>query len=204
MKTGGGREILICLEHVRKDYSGRCILAHVSLGIEKGEMVMFEGPSGIGKTTILEIISGFTRADAGRCSVAAGRIGYAPQDDCLVPWLDVKQNIELVRPRAPVSLELLEKLRLTHILSHLPANLSGGEKRRVNIARSLVGDPTLVILDEPFAFQDMEIGGELSTVLLQLREDGKTIVLAAHETPRALIPFLRRIALTECPLRLSA
>jgi ABC-type nitrate/sulfonate/bicarbonate transport system ATPase subunit len=174
---------VIELVHIAKSFGGGAVLADVSLRVRPGELVCIHGPSGCGKTTLLEIIAGALAPDAGARTVAADRIGYAFQDDCLVPWLTIEENLLLVLPaNAKAVTEWLETMGLADARDKKPQELSGGMKRRLNIARSLAIQPELLLLDEPFAFQDAATVDVLrERIAAAHREGGATVLVVSHD-----------------------
>ncbi len=203
---------MISLSHIAKSYDGRQVLADVNLRVARGEALGVVGPSGCGKTTILEIVSGVQEADAGTRAVDTARIGYAFQDDVLLPWLTVEENLLLVlsggmgdeKARGAAS-AWLEKLGLDPVRGRKPLELSGGMRRRLNIARSLAVGPELLLLDEPFAFQDADGIAVLRRELDRMtREAGITVVIVSHDLAN-LEPLVRRtVRIDSAPVRLDA
>ena len=159
-----------------KRYRGRNVVEGVGLAVDSGEVVGLLGPNGAGKTTSFYMILGLVKADSGRIRIddedlsnapmhrrARAGIGYLPQEASVFRKLNVEQNIlavaELRRDldrdsRRALVAELLRDLRLTDIRDNLGERLSGGERRRVEIARALAGNPCFMLLDEPFAGVD--------------------------------------------------
>ena len=189
---------MIKLADIVKTFHGSQVLAGVNLHVAGGEIVCITGPSGCGKTTLLEIIAGSLNPDHGARAVATERIGYAFQDDCLVPWLTVEENLLLGVSGWPETSvrEGLEIMGLAEQRMRKPAELSGGMKRRLNVARALAIKPELLLLDEPFAFQDSATIELLQKKILTAnRENGTTVILVSHDTQNAaplggrLVPF---------------
>lgn len=186
----------------------------VSLSIEKGEFVSFVGPSGSGKTTLLHILGCLDSPTSGSLSIngtsvfedhrslSEGKLtqirrnnfGYIFQKFYLIPTLTVKENIML--PYAFYRnltihtdvMELAERLGLSHRLSHLPKELSGGEMQRVAIARALVNNPAIILADEPTGNLDSKRSLEIATILQELnKQKGITIILVTHNPALAEI-----------------
>lgn len=137
------------------------ILDGVNLHLPHGRMICLKGPSGIGKTTILNVAAGLITPDEGFREIRAERIGYAFQDDRLIPWLSALGNLELTlspwhRPAQArlKALQWLENVGLNEQSLLRPPQLSGGQCRRLGLARALSVNPDLLILDEPFVFLD--------------------------------------------------
>ena len=179
---------MINCEHLVKSFSGQQVLSDVSFSVKAGEVFVISGASGIGKTTLLDIVAGISKTDRGNVTVATKRIGYAFQDDRLIPWKTVKENLTLVTASyfseseaEEISTFWLNKMGLLDSADKRPSELSGGMKKRLNIARSLAIDPALLILDEPFAFQDSEYQNLiLGEVKILNEKSGTTVLVASH------------------------
>ena len=177
----------------------------VSLAVERGSLVAIMGPSGSGKSTLLNLLgcldaptSGKILLDgedvAGLDDAAASRLrnrrlGFLFQSFNLIPQMTVVENIETTllysdRPQREWrrrALAVLERIELLDRASHRPSELSGGEAQRVALARALVNDPDIVLADEPTGNLDSRTGEHVLDLLLELREQGRTIVLVTHD-----------------------
>jgi molybdate transport system ATP-binding protein len=190
----------------------------VSLRLESGVLVLF-GPSGSGKTLTLQALAGLRRPRRGHIRLfeqtlldAEGRvdvpphrrrIGYVPQHDSLFPFADVQGNVIFGLPRRrrrerQTIAELMERLGIAHLARSRPHSLSGGERRRVALARALAVEPRLLLLDEPFAGIDRAGREALQTMLLDmLRDRGLPTVIVTHDRDEAmrmgdqLVPYER-------------
>jgi putative ABC transport system ATP-binding protein len=185
-----------------------CALGGVSLGVERGSLVVVTGPSGSGKTTLLALLGALERPtrgqalfdgkDLGRCSDvelarARRRLGFVFQDFSLIPSLSAGENVTYpLIPRGVPRAErarraagLLERLGMGPRLRARARELSGGEQQRVAIARALAGQPEALLADEPTSNLDPVAAQALLEVLKELHAEGKTILLASHD-PRAL------------------
>jgi len=216
------RSIMRAVE-LRKVYHGRAVVDGVNLQLEQGEIVGLLGPNGAGKTTSFYIIVGFIRPDGGKVFLddrdisslpmykrARLGIGYLPQESSIFRKLTVAENVMAVleslkmpqtRRRERVE-ELLELMGVAHIRKSYGYQLSGGERRRVEIARALVTEPKFMLLDEPFAGIDPIAVADLQTCVSQLREQGLGILITDHNvretltiTDRAYILYEGRIEL---------
>jgi len=216
------RSIMRAVE-LRKVYHGRAVVDGVNLQLEQGEIVGLLGPNGAGKTTSFYIIVGFIRPDCGKVFLddrdisslpmykrARLGIGYLPQESSIFRKLTVAENVMAVleslkmpqtRRRERVE-ELLELMGVAHIRKSYGYQLSGGERRRVEIARALVTEPKFMLLDEPFAGIDPIAVADLQTCVSQLREQGLGILITDHNvretltiTDRAYILYEGRIEL---------
>ena len=209
---------------LRKTYRGRAVVDGVDLELTQGEVVGLLGPNGAGKTTSFYCIVGFIRPDHGTISLdgldisrlpmykrARLGIGYLPQEASIFRKLTVEQNIlaigetlELDRKARHQRCDwLLDLMGITHIRKSFGYQLSGGERRRVEIARALVTEPKFILLDEPFAGIDPIAVADLQACVQQLREQGLGILITDHNvretlsiTDRAYILFEGRIELS--------
>lgn len=206
---------IITLNGVDKVYRTKDIetlaLENVNLEIEKGEFVSIMGPSGCGKSTLLNIIGLLDVPTKGTVTImddATGEmndsqlsefrnknIGFVFQSFHLIPSLNVSDNVALpLAYRSGVSAkerhekveEVLTRLGLSHRMRHFPGQLSGGQCQRVAIARAIVGDPQIVLADEPTGNLDSKMGAEVMDLLHKLnKEDNRTIVMVTHNEEQA-------------------
>ncbi|MHA2237024.1 MAG: ABC transporter ATP-binding protein [Candidatus Hodarchaeales archaeon] len=201
---------IIELENVSQRYklSGHIIdaLTNINLTIHDQEFVTVMGPSGSGKSTLLNIMAGLEQPSAGTvwvnsqdlstlsdralCEIRRYRLGFVFQFFNLHPILSTLENVELPmlisgvkrKNRQPRAREMLELVGLSKREHHLPHELSGGEKQRVGIARSLVNDPEVILADEPTGDLDSTTGDEIMELLLNLnQENQKTIICVTHD-----------------------
>jgi lipopolysaccharide export system ATP-binding protein len=208
---------------LRKTYRGRRVVDGVDLELKQGEVVGLLGPNGAGKTTSFYCIVGFIRPDKGRILLddrdisglpmykrARLGIGYLPQESSIFRKLTVEQNILAIAETLALGRaerrarcdELMELMGVSHIARSYGYQLSGGERRRVEIARALVTEPNFILLDEPFAGIDPIAVADLQLCVAQLREQGLGILITDHNvretlsiTDRAYILFEGRIEL---------
>jgi putative ABC transport system ATP-binding protein len=204
-------EKIVSLKNISKEYSanGRKIKAldDINLNVKPKELVVLLGPSGAGKTTILNLIAGLEKPTSGEVRVLdidlvdsdenflsafrAANIGFIFQSYNLVSTLTARENVELMMELAGWSdanrnekrtAELIESVGLTERANHLPAQLSGGEQQRVAIARALANDPQLILADEPTGNLDMKTGSEIVTLLEGLKKEReKTVIITTHD-----------------------
>jgi lipopolysaccharide export system ATP-binding protein len=191
----------LAVRDLRKRYRNREAVKGVSLGIGPGEVVGLLGPNGAGKTTIFYMIVGLVRPDSGTVLLNGEEItrlpmhrrarmglGYLPQEPSVFRKLTVRENILAFLEETPLSgkeredrlHELLADMRISHVEETMGYSLSGGERRRVEIARSLVISPVFLLLDEPFAGIDPISVADLQQVILGLKEKGIGVIITDH------------------------
>lgn len=206
---------IIRLKDVNKVYRTKemetLALENVNLEIRKGEFVSIMGPSGCGKSTLLNIIGLLDNPTSGTVTIMDSdtesmkdarlsefrnhNIGFVFQSFHLIPSLNVMENVALPliyrngltrKERNRKIGEVLTRLGLSHRMRHFPGQLSGGQCQRVAIARAIVGDPGIVLADEPTGNLDSKMGQEVMDILHQLnKEDGRTIVMVTHNEQQA-------------------
>lgn len=197
---------MIQIEGITKSFGQLQVLKGIDLNIDKGEVVSIVGPSGAGKTTLLQIIGTLDRADAGRVIIngtdvsrmkekelSAFRnreIGFVFQFHQLLPEFTALENVTIPSMIKGVSahdarkqaLDMLKFLGLSDRASHKPAELSGGEKQRVAVARALINNPSVVLADEPSGSLDTKNKEELHNLFFELRDKlGQTFVIVTHD-----------------------
>jgi len=208
---------------LRKVYRGRAVVDSVDIELRQGEIVGLLGPNGAGKTTTFYIVVGFIRANDGKVfmdEVEISRlpmykrarlgIGYLPQESSIFRKLTVEENLLAIleslklsrRERLARCEELLEMMGVAHIRKSRGYELSGGERRRVEIARALVTQPKFMLLDEPFAGIDPIAVADLQSCVAALRDQGLGVLITDHNvretlsiTDRAYIMYEGRIEL---------
>jgi NitT/TauT family transport system ATP-binding protein len=190
-------------------------LRRVNLSIAEGEFVSIVGPSGCGKSTLLSLISGMIKPTVGevlldgeRVIEPSKRVGYMLQHDYLFEWRDVLHNIMvgaeirgLKRPEARArALNLLERYGLAEFSAYNPKQLSGGMRQRVALIRTLVVEPDILLLDEPFSALDYQTRLTLSDEISRiLREQRKTVVLVTHDISEAIAMADRVLVMSQRP-----
>ena len=185
-------------------------LENVNLEVQKGEFLSIMGPSGCGKSTLLNImglldsptsgtieINGTNTINMGDKELAAFRnktLGFVFQSFHLINSLNVIDNVELPllyrkmssSERTALAKQVLERVGLSHRMKHMPTQLSGGQCQRVAIARAIVGNPDIILADEPTGNLDSKMGAEVMELLHKLnKEDGRTIVMVTHNEAQA-------------------
>ena len=195
MACCGAGGIGVCVEGVYKSYGGTPVLVNVGFRANKGEITVLVGPNGSGKTTLLRIILGLLRPDRGRVcirgydstklppSIRRG-IGYAPEKDVLPRRLRVAEYLEIIAESKNASdwSDLVEVLGLGRVLGKKIANLSQGYRKRVQVAAALIGEPEILVLDEPYSNIDIDTRMAIDSVLQEYREKTVTI-MATHVEP---------------------
>jgi glutamate/aspartate transport system ATP-binding protein len=203
---------MISIRDVSKSYGSFQVLADCTTEVARGEVVVVCGPSGSGKSTLIKCVNGLEPFQKGSITVDGisvgdpatdlptlrARIGMVFQDFELFPHMTVTQNLTLAqikvlgRSRAEAQtkgLALLERVGLRDQADKLPGNLSGGQQQRVAIARALCMDPVAMLFDEPTSALDPEMINEVLDVMVQLAQDGMTMMVVTHE-----MGFARRVA----------
>jgi len=198
----------LAAQGLAKRYKKRTVVKNVSFHINSGEVVGLLGPNGAGKTTSFYMVVGLVDADNGRIYLddkdltslpmhkrAQLGIGYLPQEASVFRKLTVTENImailqtreDLDPTRQEHTLEdLLEELHITHIRNNIGISLSGGERRRVEIARSLATEPRFILLDEPFAGVDPISVLDIQSIIQHLRERGIGVLITDHNVRETL------------------
>lgn len=184
------------------------ILRDIAFTVAPGEVLALLGPSGIGKSTILRIVLGLDRRYDGTVHLPPGRLGVMFQEPRLLPWLSVEDNLRLVQPEqtpVPNIQDLLQEVLLPPVQKMLPSELSLGMARRVALARALAVDPEVLVLDEPFASLDVNLGAELGArVVERARDRGMLTVLSLHDVDQALAMANRILVIGGQPATLVA
>ena len=199
----GGLEVI----SIAKSYDKRAVLTDISVSVAKGEVLGLLGPNGAGKTTCFYSIMGLVRPDSGRILMdgvdvtnlpmyrrAILGLGYLPQETSIFRGMTVEQNIncvlELAEPDAKVRAQelerLLEEFGLTRLRSSAAMALSGGERRRCEIARALAANPSIMLLDEPFAGIDPLSIADIRHLVLDLRNRGIGVLITDHNVRETL------------------
>ena len=207
--SGDGRSVArgLSIVSIAKSYDRRSVLSDVSLDVARGEVVGLLGPNGAGKTTCFYSVMGLVKPDAGRilldCQDITGLpmyrrailgLGYLPQETSIFRGLTVSQNImavlEVAEPDRRVRRERLEQLlgefHIEHLRDSSAMALSGGERRRCEIARALAADPSIMLLDEPFAGIDPISISDIRDLICQLKTRGIGVLITDHNVRETL------------------
>jgi lipopolysaccharide export system ATP-binding protein len=209
--------VQIKAESLVKIYNGRHVVDGVSFNVNQGEVVGLLGPNGAGKTTSFYMIVGMIRANSGSITIgdedvssmpmyqrARRGLGYLPQETSVFRKLTVEENILAILQTRPLprserkseTERLMEEFKISHLRKHKAYTLSGGERRRLEIARALTTNPKFLLLDEPFAGIDPIAVEDIQSVIFNLRDKGMGILITDHSvretlatTDRAYIMF---------------
>ena len=194
-------------KEIKKTYKGRQVVKGVTVEVNQGEIVGLLGPNGAGKTTSFYMMVGLVQPDSGHVYLdeteitdmpmykrAQMGLGYLPQEVSVFRKLSVEDNImailemtKLTKPQRKERMEqLLEELKLTHVRKNLGNRLSGGEKRRTEIARALATNPKFVLLDEPFAGVDPIAVEDIQSIVVELQAKNIGILITDHNVNETL------------------
>lgn len=201
----GLSESSILLQEVRKSLGGVSVLAGIDLSVRTGEFLTLLGPSGVGKSTILNVIAGFLPVEEGSVHLLGEDVTFKPahtrnlgfifQEYALFPHLSIERNVrfpldmrKVKRPEARKAVnEVLEMVGLAHIADRRPQALSGGQRQRVAIARALVFRPQVLLMDEPMSSLDRQLRDEMTVEIRRLQRDlGVTVMYVTHDQTEAL------------------
>ncbi|MEO0080056.1 MAG: LPS export ABC transporter ATP-binding protein [candidate division WOR-3 bacterium] len=213
-----------------KSFGGRRVVDGVSLELAKGEIVGLLGPNGAGKTTTFHMITGFIKPEKGEIRLDGSDItslpvykrarlglGYLSQEPSIFRKLSVEENIRAILEMLKVPepertrrvVELLEKFNVAHLRKQRGGTLSGGERRRVELARALASQPAYILLDEPFTGIDPIVRAEIQDIILKLKAEGLGILITDHNvretleiTDRAYLMYDARVLLSGTSLDL--
>jgi NitT/TauT family transport system ATP-binding protein len=219
MNTGAGR--LLEIRSVGKTYGSGAKATHaiadVSFAVDDREFVCVVGPSGCGKTTLLKCVGGLLRPTRGQVLLRGKQVTSPPEEMALVfqeygrslmPWASVRNNVLLPlrhkrlgrQERKSLVEEALDAVGLTRFIDHYPWQLSGGMQQRVAIARALAYQPSILLMDEPFASVDAQTRGDLEDLVLRVREEfAVTILFVTHDIDESVYLSDRVVVLTHAP-----
>lgn len=198
----------LSVRHLAKSYKSRQVVRDVSIEVSTGQIVGLLGPNGAGKTTVFYMIVGLVPLDKGEIQIdqlditfqpmherARNGIGYLPQEASIFRKLTVHENLmAILQTRKELSRtqqeqradELLDDFSINHIRNNLGMSLSGGERRRVEIARALAANPKFILLDEPFAGVDPISVNDIKKIIYQLKERGIGVLITDHNVKDTL------------------
>ena len=216
-------ETVIEIKRVVKTFEGEgtsdlLALDHVSLDVRRGDLIGIVGPSGCGKSTLLNLIAGLDTFSPGEILVegkrvsGAHQIGYVFQQDTLLPWRNVRRNAEFAleikgqnaEKRWQTAEPWLAKLGLEGFDKHYPYQLSGGMRKRLQLATTLAAEPSILLMDEPFGALDAQTRTVIEDDFLQLwRELGMTVLFVTHDLAEAIAMCTRVVIMTARPGRIK-
>lgn len=201
---------MLSIQNLSFGYQDRKVISNLSLEIKARECAVLVGRSGCGKSTLLRLIAGLEKPDEGRVIFQnpATRLRYLFQDYDSFPWLTVWENV-----RQASAADILDDRKTRATLEEVglydhrykyPAELSGGMRKRLGLARAIASDPQLLLLDEPFSSLDIAIRGEMYDLLEKLRaKHGTTIILISHDLHEALLLSDRLLLLSDRPMGIA-
>jgi len=216
---------LIQLQNVRKTYRTRdkevLAVSDVTMDVAEGEFISLVGPSGCGKTTVLKILAGLLQADDGIVQIGSDEVPFDPgrdvgmvfQQALLLKWRRIVDNVLLpaeilglpMKASRERARDLLDMVGLSGFADHYPYELSGGMQQRASIARALIHDPKLVLMDEPFGALDALTREKMNLEMLRIwQESRKTIVFVTHSIQEAVLLGSHCAVLTAGPARMAA
>ncbi|MBN2162411.1 MAG: LPS export ABC transporter ATP-binding protein [Pontiellaceae bacterium] len=209
---------LIRTEKLAKAYKGRKVVREVEINVKAGEIVGLLGPNGAGKTTSFYMIVGLVRPSGGKVYLSGRDVtsvpmfkrarmgmGYLSQEPSIFRKLTVQDNVMAILETLPISgkerkrrlNELLEELKIAHLAKQRAYTLSGGERRRLEITRALVTDPSIILLDEPFAGVDPLAVNDVQDIVKKLKEKGLGVLITDHSVRDTLAVVDRAYLLCE-------
>jgi lipopolysaccharide export system ATP-binding protein len=198
---------ILTVEGLTKAFKKRVVVDHVNIEVHSGEIVGLLGPNGAGKTTSFYMIVGIVKPDAGKIVLDGVDIGempmyerarlgitYLPQESSIFRKMTVAENIMSILETLPITrgeredrlAVLLSDLKIAHLANNRAITLSGGERRRVEITRSLVTNPHFILLDEPFSGIDPIIVNDIQNIVLSLKKRGIGIIITDHNVRETL------------------
>lgn len=206
----------VILENIQKSYGGHAVIPNLNLTIEDGEFVVLVGPSGCGKSTTLQLVAGLDTVTSGRILIGGRDVTYAPPKDrdismvfqsyALFPHMTVEQNIAFGpklrgEPKGKIAQtvrEIAAMLQIDTYLDRLPKALSGGQRQRVALARSLVRQPGVFLMDEPLSNLDAKLRIEARSLLARMHRDlGITTIYVTHDQSEAMTMGARIVVMKD-------
>jgi NitT/TauT family transport system ATP-binding protein len=207
---------LLSVSKLRKSFEGLLVLSDLDLEVEPGEFVSLIGPSGCGKSTLFDLLTGSVSPDEGAITWKGAPVedlsslaAWMSQSDLLLPWLTLRENA-MLPIRHPTGKDkkrgdsLLKRLGLRGFENYLPGKVSGGMRQRCALARTILFDRELILLDEPLSALDALTRQGLQGMLVTLQKEfGKTIVMITHDVEEALVTSDRLVTLSQAPMKIT-
>ena len=196
--------MLIKIQNLTKNFNDLKIIDNLNFKIDENEIVALIGPSGCGKSTFLNIISGLISEYEGEFESNNPMIGYVFQEDRLLPWLNVVENIKIVNDQSDDKVrQLINEVGLSGFENSFPYKLSGGMRQRCAIARGFNYDCNLLLMDEPFKSLDYNLRIDMLNMLVKLwNKKKKAILFVTHEIDEALLVANRIVVLGKRPSKI--
>ena len=192
----------IAVKSLYKNYGALKVISNWNMNINGGEKIALLGPSGSGKTTFLRLIAGLEPPSSGEITISTTKIGFVFQEPRLIPWRSVSDNLLFVNEHGHAD-AILSKLRLCGFENYFPSQLSGGMQQRVNLARAMMIDPDLLIMDEAFSSLDLNIKLDIITdIVSQCEERQLTMITVTHDLKEALLLADRIFIISNSPARI--
>lgn len=187
---------MITINNISKKFDNKIIFDNFYLPIEENQITSILGPSGIGKTTLLKLITGLANVDSGNIEGLEGKaVSYIFQETRLIPWFTVSENIDFVlmnkfkkEDREQITNKVLSIVEMSHTKNLYPDELSGGMKQRLSIARAFAYPSDILLMDEPFKGLDIKLKESILTSFKNLwKENRKTVIFVTHDLDESLL-----------------
>jgi len=191
------------VDSLTKRFGDFLVIDGWSLDLQEGEKIVLLGPSGCGKTTFFRIVSGLERQSEGTVETFVDKIGYVFQEPRLLPWRTVYDNLKIVLDDEKKIKQIIGMIGLEGFENLLPSKLSGGMKQRVNIARSLLVEPQILLMDEPFTSLDLNIKVSIIKDIEKMwKKNYFSILMVTHDIKEALMLGNKVVILSQRPSRI--
>ena len=197
----------LLINDVSKSFGDNKVIDSLNIELESNRILCIVGPSGCGKSTLLNIIAGLTEPDQGNIDLENEKVSYVFQEDRLLPWLTVYENIAIVQSKAKKDevMELIDIIGLKDFADYYPDQLSGGMRQRCSIARAFFYKAPLLLMDEPFKSLDHDLRISMVKYLINIWKESKnTIVFVTHNIDEALLLGHQIIVLSRQPAQKAA